>query len=115
MHGLYTNTLQDELEQEVERLKEKLSRSQKKSKNAFEATSSSGTQEPVAGTIAKDMGEVCEICEQPGHDIFNCDVLKGEAVLSRPVSAMSGQELYCEDCGEHGHVVTECPHSMDVF
>ena len=24
-------------------------------------------------------GDVCEICEQPGHDIFTCDLLRGSA------------------------------------
>lgn len=101
----FTNFTQDELEQELERLKEKLSRNQRKS------------SKNVSETV--DDAVVCEICEQKGHDIFGCDVLKGEATSSRPVSVMSGQssekELYCEDCGERGHSVTECPHSMDVF
>lgn len=100
-----TDFTQDELEQELEKLKEKLSRSQRKS--------SKNAPDTVSGAV------VCEICEQPGHDIFGCDVLKGEAVPSRPVSAMSEQsserELYCEDCGERGHLSTECAHSMDVF
>lgn len=96
---------EDELEQEIERLKEKLSRSQRKS--------SKNAPDTVSGAV------VCEICEQQGHDIFGCDVLKGEAAPSRPVSAMSEQslekELYCEDCGERGHLATECAHSLDVF
>lgn len=101
----FTDYTQDELEQELERMKEKLSRSQRKS--------SKNASDTVSGAV------VCEICEQQGHDIFGCDVLKGEAAPSRPVSAMSEQssekELYCEDCGERGHLATECAHSMDVF
>lgn len=50
---------------------------------------------------------VCEICERPGHDIFGCDVLnKG---------ADTRAELFCEDCESHGHIASDCPHSLDVF
>ncbi|KAG6865848.1 hypothetical protein C0991_011180 [Blastosporella zonata] len=87
---------EDELEQEVERLREKVARQGKK-------TSKSSTE-----TVGRVAGEaVCEICERPGHDIFGCDVLnKGVG---------SGEELFCSDCESHGHTAADCPHSLDVF
>lgn len=70
---------------------------------------------------ASPLGEdVCEICEQPGHDIFTCDLLKDD----RPLSASSAggfmrsknlTDAFCEDCEEPGHTSANCPHSMDVF
>ncbi|EJD38001.1 hypothetical protein AURDEDRAFT_173000, partial [Auricularia subglabra TFB-10046 SS5] len=65
---------------------------------------------------------VCEICEQPGHDIFTCHLLKDDPgpALSQPASARSSGEgdpsaLWCDDCESHGHVAADCPHSLDVF
>ncbi|KAF8973365.1 hypothetical protein BDZ97DRAFT_1780925 [Flammula alnicola] len=91
----------DELEQEVERLKEKLSRHKKTSKNGNEivdgrhrlstASSSTASSENPRGE------EVCEICERPGHDIFNCSLLKDDG----------GGQVVCEDCESPGHDVFE--------
>lgn len=111
---------EDELEQEIEQLKEKLARIEKKtSKRGNQATSlvSANSFDSLAdvsqGALA---GDVCEICEQPGHDIFTCDLLRGGAAPT----AGGGKdappsELYCEDCENYGHVAVDCPHSMDVF
>ncbi|KAG6868926.1 hypothetical protein C0993_007700 [Termitomyces sp. T159_Od127] len=82
---------EDELEQEVERLRQQVARQDKKlTKGSVE--------------VAKEEG-VCEICERPGHDIFGCDVLNKGAEA----------ELFCEDCESHGHRASDCPHSLDVF
>ncbi|KAG6820995.1 hypothetical protein H0H93_008624 [Arthromyces matolae] len=71
---------EDELEQEVERLREKLARQEKKMSKGSVG-------------VAKEGEVVCEICERPGHDIFGCDVLnKGGAVK------MDKKEPFCEDC-----------------
>ncbi|KAF8070239.1 hypothetical protein FPV67DRAFT_1486720 [Lyophyllum atratum] len=94
---------EDELEQEVEKMKEKLARHNKKA--------SKSSTDSVASTIVERREEVCEICERPGHDIFNCDVLNKEA----PVTLRSVEDLFCEDCESHGHVAADCPHSLDVF
>lgn len=115
---------QDELETEIERLKDKLSRAQKKvSKGSTEASrpstsisqSSSRTgifSESVTSTANE---EVCELCDRPGHDAFNCDMLK-EGAYSRSSSRSNGTiDLYCEDCEGHGHTAANCPHSLDVF
>ncbi|KAG6897401.1 hypothetical protein C0992_001907 [Termitomyces sp. T32_za158] len=84
---------EDELEQEVERLRQQVARQDKKL--------TKGSAE-----VGKEEG-VCEICERPGHDIFGCDVLnKG---------AEADHELFCEDCESHGHIASDCPHSLDVF
>jgi hypothetical protein len=64
---------------------------------------------------------VCEICELPGHDIFNCDLLKGGSNTTQAKSHWSNNDdnslldLFCEDCESHGHSAANCPHSMDIF
>ncbi|KAH9176435.1 hypothetical protein EDB89DRAFT_2112828 [Lactarius sanguifluus] len=60
-------------------------------------------------------GDVCEICEQPGHDIFTCDLLRGSAAPAPGGKDAVPSELFCEDCENYGHVAVDCPHSMDVF
>jgi CAP-Gly domain-containing linker protein 1 len=60
-------------------------------------------------------GDVCEICEQPGHDIFTCDLLRGSAAPAPGGKDAPPSELYCEDCENYGHIAVDCPHSMDVF
>ena len=66
--------------------------------------------------------DVCEICERPGHDIFSCDLLKDERPPSQDGHSSNNflkkrpmDDLFCEDCEEHGHTAANCPHSMDVF
>lgn len=104
--------LQDELEQEIERLKDKLSRQKKSSKNSMESVAST-----LSATSAHDQNvDVCEICERPGHDIFNCDLLKGEEVKSAASSEHKvSLDLFCEECESHGHLAADCPDSLDVF
>ncbi|KXN90912.1 Eukaryotic translation initiation factor 3 subunit C [Leucoagaricus sp. SymC.cos] len=78
---------EDELEQEVERLKEKLSKMKKATKSNGETnslrhqaslTSVKNTEDMIQSTNEN----LCEICERPGHDIFTCDLLKEEAPKS---------------------------------
>ncbi|KAH9485329.1 Restin-like protein [Psilocybe cubensis] len=101
----------DELEQEIERLKDKLARQKKTSKNNGDPTEArqrlSTASISSAGTGALGGSreeEVCEICERPGHDIFNCSLLKEDKT-----------GVVCEDCESPGHVAADCPHSLDVF
>ena len=54
-------------------------------------------------------GQVCEICERPGHDIFSCSMLRDDAGMNSRTS------IFCEDCESPGHVAADCPHSLDVF
>ena len=117
---------EDELEREIERLKDKLSRSQKKSSKTDLPLPDDPTGRPpsVASTMSSTLGqnteEVCEICERPGHDIFTCDLLK-EGAAPPSAGIMGGSslhedaELICEDCEERGHTAANCPHSLDVF
>ncbi|KAH7927113.1 hypothetical protein BV22DRAFT_1061490 [Leucogyrophana mollusca] len=115
---------EDELEQEVERLKEKLSRHKKSSKNSLEPTdiirqrnsASTGSTVSLDDYPQRSREDVCEICERPGHDIFTCDLLKDDAPASRGAKQTTDPSaLFCEDCESHGHVASDCPHSMDVF
>ncbi|KAF9231494.1 hypothetical protein BU15DRAFT_90898 [Melanogaster broomeanus] len=113
----------DELEQEVERLKERLSRSKKASKDSIEPAdigqrraSTVNIDDKLHPTLHED---VCEICERPGHDIFNCDLLKEDAPAllfrDKPAPRRHGTSVHCVDCDSYGHVAADCPHSLDVF
>ncbi|KAJ6557190.1 hypothetical protein B0H10DRAFT_2121012 [Mycena sp. CBHHK59/15] len=101
---------EDELEQELERTKEKLLRQRKSSKGSSEVESSRRRAGSVASATSSSGELVCEICEQPGHDIFSCALLKEGGT-----SPTSTTEVFCEDCESHGHVAADCPHSLDVF
>ncbi|KAG2345466.1 hypothetical protein BDR05DRAFT_981848 [Suillus weaverae] len=114
---------EDELEQELEHLKEKLSRNNKKStKNSLEPTDlpprkRSSTPNNFNQSSSDD---VCEICERPGHDIFTCDLLRDETPPGPDRNAVKKtngdpSDLFCVDCEGHGHVAADCPHSLDVF
>lgn len=99
------------MEQEIERLKDKLARQKKSSKGSIETIERNRTSSDV--TSHSDSGQpVCEICERPGHDIFSCDLLKEESPSG---VSQSPSDLFCEECEEHGHLAAECPHSLDVF
>ncbi|KAG8213853.1 hypothetical protein J3R82DRAFT_10597 [Butyriboletus roseoflavus] len=110
---------EDELEQEVERLQERLSRSKKSSRSSTEPADLGQRRASSATTVTSSdddlhstsHDDVCEICEQPGHDIFTCDLLKEDA-RAKPSSSSA---LYCVDCEGCGHVAADCPHSLDVF
>ncbi|KAI8993927.1 hypothetical protein BD414DRAFT_457184 [Trametes punicea] len=117
---------EDELEREIERLKDKLARSQKKSsktdlpEDPMRRPASSASN--LSSTLGQSGEEVCEICERPGHDIFTCDLLKEGAAPPRMSTRMSTtstqddlSEVICEDCEERGHTSANCPHSLDVF
>ncbi|KAH9929550.1 uncharacterized protein BXZ73DRAFT_90402 [Epithele typhae] len=112
---------EDELEAEIDRLKEKLAKSQKKlSKNDLpeEPLHRPASSASTMSSVGQSGEEVCEICERPGHDIFTCDLLKEGA--PPPSSASSHfrrdeDEAICEDCEERGHTAANCPHSLDVF
>lgn len=123
----YLNYSQDELEQEVERLKENLSQGYKKpAKNRFESTDSPSHNSLSTPNVAinnvehSSSEEICEVCERPGHDVFTCDLLRDETPAARDKHAanqMNGDpsDLFCVDCEGHGHVAADCPHSLDVF
>ncbi|KAK0499220.1 hypothetical protein EDD18DRAFT_1350645 [Armillaria luteobubalina] len=115
---------EDEFEQEIEHLKAKLAK--KSSSSSKLSDTSSIRRVPSTSSLASQGASVvCEICERPGHDIFSCDLLKGDAPSPAPIngtgSALNGngnaadKSLFCEDCESYGHLPVDCPHSMDVF
>ncbi|KAJ6586802.1 hypothetical protein DFH09DRAFT_1141573 [Mycena vulgaris] len=104
---------EDELEQELERTKDKLARQRKSSKGSSEVVDTRRRADSMATSDVSDNEGVCEICEKPGHDIFSCSLLGAGA--SSDGGTSSGAELFCEDCESHGHIATNCPHSLDVF
>jgi hypothetical protein len=98
------------LEQELDHLKDKLARSEKKVKNSTGGSDTrSRFSEPLHNSSDSD---VCELCDKPGHDMFNCDALPP---LRSNTSANDLADMFCEDCDTHGHTTADCPHSMDVF
>ncbi|KAL4078456.1 hypothetical protein V8B97DRAFT_2021512 [Scleroderma yunnanense] len=115
----------DELEQEIEHLKEKLSRGKKK--DSLEPGGSLQRKLSIASTLASSDEElrsvpsddICEICEQPGHDIFTCDLLKDgapkQSSKNKFTAVRISSEQFCVDCEGYGHVASDCPHSLDVF
>ncbi|KAJ6593784.1 hypothetical protein B0H19DRAFT_916405 [Mycena capillaripes] len=114
---------EDELEQELERTKDKLSRQRKSSKGSGEVVDSR-RRTSVASSDVSDNEGVCEICEKPGHDIFTCSLFElflfyplrfTDSLFSKDDRTSSDSELFCEDCESHGHVAADCPHSLDVF
>ncbi|KAI6149995.1 hypothetical protein EDD17DRAFT_1207879 [Pisolithus thermaeus] len=121
MSGWLTR-IQDELEQEIERLKEKLTRNKKREpgdmvqrKLSFSSDVASSGDE-----FRSVQSDVCEICERPGHDIFTCSLLKDGAPARTSTSKLtsardSSSERFCVDCESYGHVASDCPHSLDVF
>ena len=142
--GLPLIPSQDDLERELERYKEKLVRATRKSSktsadssvpNPLPRTSEPQIEERPPTVASSEGGDLCEICDQPGHDIFSCHLLKDDlANMPAPsVGDSEGSDLWCEDCESYGyvlcrfvdgfantchvsrHVAAECPHSQEVF
>jgi CAP-Gly domain-containing linker protein 1 len=131
---------EDDLEREVEKLKDKVQRLQSKSSSKSSggdalAKSSSRSNHTRSSTVTQQTVVkeepstlVCEICEQSGHDIFSCPLLKDDenATASAPAA-----DPYCVDCDTKGHsseslslavhcfltrgIAAECPYAQDVF
>jgi len=102
---------EDDLEREVERLKDKVQRLQSKSSKASGgdamAKSSSRSNHTRSSTVTQQTITkedpstlVCEICEQKGHDIFSCPLLKDDENATTPASSV---DAYCVDCDTKGH------------
>ncbi|KAH9911458.1 uncharacterized protein B0H18DRAFT_1062562 [Fomitopsis serialis] len=113
---------EDELERELERLRDKVARSQRKaSKTSTEPTTPNAAITSDGNlpntSVIENSQDVCEICERPGHDIFSCDLLKDGMPSADSVRSSTAvlEELYCEDCEGRGHTAANCPHSLDVF
>jgi hypothetical protein len=99
----------------LERYKDKLARAnqRKLSKASGESTISLAppSSELSNRTESTPEGDVCEICEQPGHDIFSCHLLKddipsggGSSRTEHTYTDSESSELWCEDCESHGYV-----------
>lgn len=113
---------EDELEQEIERLKEKLTRNKKREPNDMVQRKLSFSSDVASSgdEFRSVQSDVCEICERPGHDIFTCSLLKDGAPAHTSTSKLTpaddpSSERYCVDCENYGHVASDCPHSLDVF
>ncbi|KAF8591027.1 hypothetical protein K439DRAFT_1657108 [Ramaria rubella] len=118
---------EDDLERELERYKDKLARASQRKLSKASGESAISLAPPSVtseSSIHPDRaldGDVCEICEQPGHDIFSCHLLKddipslGRSSRTETLTDSEPADLWCEDCESHGHTAADCPHSMDVF
>jgi chromosome segregation ATPase len=107
---------EDDLEREVERLKDKVQRLQSKtsskstsggdglgkstSNRGNHTRSSTVTQQTVTKEEPVHTSAVCEICEQAGHDIFSCPLLKDD---DSTTSKASSADMYCVDCDSRTH------------
>jgi CAP-Gly domain-containing linker protein 1 len=106
-------------------MKEKLARYQKKSsktKPTDVINQVSSPPESIRSAASLPEPQLCEICEQPGHDIFTCDLLQegpsptaNSAVFDHSRGHRVSSDLFCEDCASPGHLAADCPHSLDVF
>lgn len=97
-----THNLQEELEKEIERLKQKLV------ENTIDLPESSvGGQHPGSprGTCELSEPENCggPLARGPGSTDVNID------------NSFISDEPYCEDCELYGHSVEDCPHFLDVY
>jgi DNA repair exonuclease SbcCD ATPase subunit len=104
---------EDDLEREVEKLKDKVQRLQSKSSSkssggdalAKSASRSNHTRSSTVTqqTVVKEEPStlVCEICEQTGHDIFSCPLLKDDD--SATATSTLAADHYCVDCDTKGH------------
>jgi len=60
---------------------------------------------PITTTAPPESGAsdtICEICEQPGHDLFACPILKDDDNPVAKPNASNSKE-HCEDCESYGH------------
>jgi len=110
---------EDDLEREIERLKEKVSRRAAKASNeSREPTHSNSNSQrtSVVHEIAADE-LVCEVCGEKGHDLLSCHlVFDSQPKKASTVSpAAKSEELWCQDCESRGHTTDNCPYSQDVF
>lgn len=104
---------QDDLEREIERLRGKLSRAESKKSSKMDGAEKEKQQDSERGPLpppitttapleSEGSATICEICEQPGHDLFSCPILKDDDSSAAKPSA-SGSKEYCEDCESYGH------------
>lgn len=73
-------------------------------------STSSSHHDPKPKIDQASEGDVCEICEQPGHDIFTCHLLKGDEPSSNTRSSYTlsvtdseSSDLWCDDCETSGY------------
>ena len=99
---------QDDLEREIERLRGKLSRAESKKSSKTDGAEKEKEKEkkapppPITTTAPPESDTICEICEQPGHDLFACPILKDDDNSVAKPNASDSKE-YCEDCESYGH------------
>ena len=103
------------MERELERYKDKLARASQRKLSKASGESSitlaplSASSETSSRSEHTPEGEVCEICEQPGHDIFSCHLLKDDipsvsgSLHTEDTYTESGPtDLWCLDCESYG-------------
>jgi hypothetical protein len=110
---------QDDLEREIERLRGKLSRAESKKSSKTDSAEKGKEKRalppPITTTAPPESDAstaLCEICEQPGHDLFSCPILKDDDSSAAKPDASSSKE-YCEDCESYDHT-SEHPRGASV-
>ncbi|KAF8324452.1 uncharacterized protein EI90DRAFT_2977087 [Cantharellus anzutake] len=115
---------EDDLEREIERLKEKLSRRTAKAssesvlskpRETVGASNPNGsTQKTLHENVNDDL--TCEVCGERGHDLLTCHlVFDSPRKSAAPSSTPQPDESWCQDCESKGHNTETCPYSQDVF
>ena len=110
---------QDDLEREIERLRGKLSRAGSRKSSKTDGAEKEKEKEkekkappPPITTTAPPESEasntICEICEQPGHDLFACPILKDDDDSATKKNGLNSKE-YCEDCDSYDHISKRRP------
>lgn len=108
-----TFALKDAYTEKIKELEDKLARYSSSKKSSSSSKSSTTPAPTISHAVT---GQVCDLCEQPGHEIQDCPVLKtGSSDNYDAGNGGSNSELFCEDCEGRGHIAANCPHSMDVF
>lgn len=100
---------QDELEEEILKLKSDLRKATRSSGSSRKNRPSTNSTNSETTT---DSEVLCEACGKPGHDIATCDevfnsVSRKPSVNGKVPNGASheqAQELWCEDCESHGSV-----------
>ncbi|KAG8956234.1 hypothetical protein FRC04_004311 [Tulasnella sp. 424] len=132
---------EDDLEREIERLNEKISRRRSRKvsgdslRHSIEPPRPPSQGSMVSAVVppeAEGDDHPCELCGQHGHDLASCDIVgfsaaehaaelaattttTSTASAAEPEAA-DDQDHWCENCEVLGdHVTEDCPYGDDVF
>ncbi|KAG8935416.1 hypothetical protein FRC01_000023 [Tulasnella sp. 417] len=127
---------EDDLEREIERLNEKISRRRSRKASGDSLRHNTDAPRPpsqgsmlsvVVPSETEGDDHPCELCGQHGHDLASCDIVgfsapeqaAADATSTAPAAepeASDDLDHWCENCEVLGdHVTEDCPYGDDVF